>query len=112
MNEQDRYHYHYHYRDHRDIMAAILETLSSDDTGANITRLVYGTGAQWSSLLLMLVQLRENKMIVEKALPRMKLKGTRNHRIFFITPKGIKFLQLYRELKAYLNNGNELNEAE
>jgi predicted transcriptional regulator len=90
-------------------MASILETLSSssngngDGTGMNITRLVYGTGAQWSSLLILLAELRERKMIVESG---MKLNNnSRNHRIFFITPKGIRFLQLYRELKACLANG-------
>jgi predicted transcriptional regulator len=84
-------------------MASILETLSTGDgTGMNITRLVYGTGAQWSTLLILLAELRERKMIVESG---MKLNNSRNHRIFFITPKGIRFLQLYRELKACLANG-------
>jgi predicted transcriptional regulator len=97
------------YRDHRDVMASILETLSTGDngTGMNITRLVYGTGAQWSSLLILLAELRERKMIVEKTLPGVKLNNSRNHRIFFITPKGIRFLRLYRELKEYLKNDND-----
>jgi predicted transcriptional regulator len=87
-------------------MASILETLSTDGDGTTITRLVYGTGAQWSSLLILLAELRERKMIVEKTLSGMKLNNnSRNHRIFFITPKGIRFLQLYRELKACLANG-------
>jgi predicted transcriptional regulator len=90
-------------------MASILETLSSSSNdGTTITRLVYGTGAQWSSLLILLAELRERKMIVEKTLSGMKLNNnSRNHRIFFITPKGIRFLQLYRELKEYLKNDNE-----
>jgi predicted transcriptional regulator len=111
MNEKEKM--KMQYRDHRDVMASILETLSSssndgDGTGMNITRLVYGTGAQWSSLLILLAELRERKMIVEKTLPGMKLNNnSRNHRIFFITPKGIRFLRLYRELKEYLKNDND-----
>lgn len=90
------------YRDHRDVLAAVLENLCHDGSGAGITYLMYTTGTAWNSLLLLLDELEEKAMITSKVLQGMKLKGRRHHRVFFITPKGIHFLELYKKLKEFL----------
>lgn len=91
------------YRDHRDVLASILESLYHDGSGGvGITYLMYTTGTAWNSLLLLLDELLDMGMVTSKVLQGMKLKGRRHHRVFFITPKGNKFLHLYRELKEFL----------
>ena len=90
------------YRDHRDILAAILDSLYHDGSGVGITYLVYTTVISWNGLLVHLDELLDRGMITSKVLPGIKRKCRRHHKVFFITPKGIKFLHLYRELKENL----------
>ena len=102
------------YRDHRDIIAAILETLSSKgEGGTTIVCLMYGARTAWNGLLDLLDFSIERGLITKKIQPAMTLGprvGTmvdivgprRNHYLFFITEKGIKFLHLYKQLKENL----------
>ena len=92
------------YRDRRDIMASVLDILYHDGSGGvGVTYLIYTTVVSWKSLLIHLDELLDKGMITSKVLPGIKRKCRRHHNVFFITPKGIKFLHLYRELKEYLN---------
>lgn len=90
------------YRDHRDVLAAILDSLYQDGSGVGITYLIYTTGTSWNSLLLWLDELLDKGMVRSEVLAGMKLKGRRHHKVFFITPKGITFLNLYKSLKEFL----------
>lgn len=96
------YHYRNRYRDHRDILASILESLYHDGSGVGITYLVYTTVISWKGLLIHLDELLDKGMITTKVLPGIKRKCRRHHNVFFITEKGIKFLHLYQQLKENL----------
>ena len=92
------------YRDRRDIMASVLDILYHDGSGGvGVTYLIYTSVVSWKSLLIHLDELLDKGMITSKVLPGIKRKCRRHHNVFFITEKGIKFLQLYRQLKEYLN---------
>lgn len=90
------------YRDHRDILAAILDSLYQDGSGVGITYLVYTTVISWNGLLVHLDELLDKGMITSRVLPGIKRKCRRHHNVFFITQKGIKFLHLYQQLKDFL----------
>ena len=94
------------------MIAAILETLSTEGS-TTIIRLMYGAKTSWNGLLDLLDFSIERGLITKEVQPAMRLGpgvGTmvdivgprRNHFVFFITPKGIKFLHLYKQLKEFL----------
>ena len=90
------------YRDHRDILAAILDSLYQDGSGVGVTYLLYTTVISWKSLLIHLDELLDKGLITSRVLPGIKRKCRRHHNVFFITQKGIKFLHLYQQLKDFL----------
>jgi len=92
-------------------MASILEVLYNGSAadphlagGCGITHLMFVTQITWASLIPFLEELIEKEMITAKVMPGMKIKSRRNHRVFSITQKGIRFLTLYKELKACLGS--------
>lgn len=90
------------YRDHRDILSSILDSLYQDGSGVGVTYLLYTTVISWKGLLIHLDELLDKGLITSKVLPGIKRKCRRHHNVFFITPKGIRFLHLYQKLKEYL----------
>lgn len=91
------------YRDHRDMMASILGTINrTNGEGAKFSRLIFSVETAWNTLLPLLDELEDKEMIVIKTLTGMR-SDTKRHMTFFITVKGIKFLNLYTNLKDYLS---------
>ena len=96
-------------RDHRDAMAAILEVLSIDpghgggfDDGIGITHIMFNTGIPWNSLLRFVEMLHSYRMMTSKMERGRKVRARQHHRVFFITPKGLHFLRLYKKLVTFL----------
>lgn len=87
------------HRDHREMIVAVLENLQTKNDGACFRYLLYTVETAWNTLLPLLDELLDKDLIATKALP-----DRRRPKVFFITPKGIKFLHLYRNLiKEYLS---------
>jgi predicted transcriptional regulator len=99
MNEKVQF----KYRDHRDILASILDSLYHDGSGVGVTYLIYTTVISWKGLLIHLDELLDKGLITSKVLPGIKRKCRRHHNVFFITEKGIAFLKLYKSLKEFLD---------
>ena len=105
------------YRDRHEVIATILSALSVNvNHGLGITHLIYHTNCQWHVLGIILRELIEKEIITLKMMPALGLGlhynynehdgmpvGLPSHRVFFITPKGIKLLGLYKRLKGLLD---------
>jgi len=109
------------YRDRHEVIADILAALSiNPNHGLGITHLIYHTNCQWHVLGQVLKDLIESDIVTLRMMPALGLglhyrhndeydgvipaavRSLPGHRVFFITAKGIKLLELYKTLKAYL----------
>jgi predicted transcriptional regulator len=101
----------YKYRDYRDGLADILEALYNGsavdskggaDGDVGITRLMFVTQISWAGLLPFIEELVRKEMITSQIVRGRWGNGSRKHRVFSITQKGIRFLVLYKKLKGFL----------
>jgi predicted transcriptional regulator len=80
------------YRSRADILASILQSAEKENTGVGITRLMYNSFLSYNQINQYLEVLKENALLNYDAANKK----------YFITAKGLKFLDLYSKMDNLL----------